>query len=122
MPKILNFKNVEDLVFQNKQIKDALPHLNHIFENWLFGYQFIAAKFVRKQAVYDLLRYLSADDLKIISNILKEELVLSSDISRTIINIQSNICSLEKDLPFDFNYIDLSIYRKGEDIGVTLWK
>jgi hypothetical protein len=122
MATILNFKNVEDLIFTNKKIKDALPHLKHIFDNWNFGYQFISMKFVRKQAVFDLLRYLSQDDLKIISKILNQDIYITDDISKTIFNIKTNIYSLEKDLPFDFNLIDFSITRKGEQIGVTLWK
>jgi hypothetical protein len=122
MPTILNFKNVEEFIFKNNQIKQSLPHLKHIFDNWNFGYKFISMKFVRKQAVFDLLRYLSKDDMKIISKILNDEVIFTEDISKTIFNIKTTTDLLEKDLPDDFNLIDLSIYRKGNNIGVTLWK
>jgi hypothetical protein len=71
--------------------------------------------------VYKIIE-LSKDDMKIISKILNDEVILTEDISKTIFNIKTTTDLLEKDLPYDFNLIDLSIYRKGNNIGVTLWK
>jgi len=118
----LDYKNVEQIVFHNKTIIEQLQKYKNIFDTWLMASTVPQLRYIKNNIVITFLNYLDKNDLEIISNILGVKVLLSDTVQKPIENISSVVDSLEFDLPEDFNCIDFCLYRKKENIEVTLWK
>lgn len=122
MPIILSSKNIEDIIFKNKKITAKLTKHKQIFDNWNMSQIIPTLRFIRSESISKLLKIIDDDDIAIIKDILNDEVVVDSDSSSIVKNIQGDIDMLEFKLPEDFNCIEFCLYRSKESIGVTLWK
>lgn len=122
MKTILNLKNIEDIVFKNNQLKSKLQKHSNIFSNWHLAYSHQSLRYIRNESLYALLRSLDTSDLAIIKEYTGLDIELDINIYKTVVNINSNLDYLEFELPLDFNYVDLCVYRKKNEVSVTLWK
>lgn len=122
MKTILNAKNVEDIVFKDNQLKSKLTKHSHIFANWHLAYSHPSLRYIKGESVYNLLKSLDSNDLSIIKDHTGFDIELDQNIYKRIVNINSSLDNLEFNLPLDFNYVDFCIYRKKNEVNVTLWK
>lgn len=122
MKTILNLKNIEDIVFKDNQLKSKLSKHSGIFNNWHLAYSHPSLRYIRSESACALLKSLDTNDLDIIKNHTGLDIELDTNIYKTVLNIDSNLDFLEFYLPLDFNYVDLCLYRKKNEVNVTLWK
>lgn len=122
MAIILNYKNVGELVFSNKKLLPYLSEYKEYIDNWYFGKRAGFMKHLVKSAEMNFLKNIKEKDIKKLSDILGETVFVDNDIFKTILNLNTSIDRLELDLPVDFNFIDLSVFRRKDKIEVTIWR
>lgn len=79
----LNFDNVEEFIFLNKNVQKLLPEHKNIFGQWALGKQVPSLNFLSQKALAILLDSLSIEQIKILEdyfqdNILVETIAYSS--------------------------------------------
>ncbi len=121
MELTLSFDNIEELIFQNKNVYTKLDHYKEIFIDYKLGIISPEFKPLKKNAVTRLCMILNNKDLEIISEVLGTKLKFSMDFKKIFTNISSTIDNLHVDLPEVYNIIDITIYRNKEQVEVTIW-
>lgn len=73
--KIINFQNVESLIFHNENIRPYLPQnlQNHIYQ-WQMGRKASFLRQTAKRAVFDFLNDLKDEDLELLSEFFGEQI------------------------------------------------
>ena len=122
MGKSLNIKTIEEIIFLNKKIHNLLPHHMDLINAWIAGYKNILLKFLKHKSAFELLSIIDEKDLKILADFYKEEVVLENAITKIIIDIKSSKESLESELPDDFNLLDMSCFRRKDEVKIVLWR
>ena len=94
----LNFKNVEELIFNNKEVQNLLPiDFFNYFEQWRLAQRFPMLKQVGKSAILDFLNGLKDEQADILSDYFEERVVIEKlyynlSQNRTISLSEGNIC------------------------------
>lgn len=117
----LTVKNVEEIVFSNNKIMSSLPKYKPLFETWLFASRVPSLKSLRYKTVVEFLKLLTKSELLLLEQLVKKELLLDNSIYESCKNCEGEIENIEFNLPTNFNTSDFCIYRKGNQVGVTLW-
>lgn len=121
---VINFSNIEELVFQDPQLQRKLPRLFNYFEQWKLGIRVPYLRDISKQAILDLLNGLTEDDQVIIEEHLKDRVVIEKLHYNVVLNLtipieENQICSKFCEIK-GFNYYDIS--RDDEFLYVTFWR
>jgi len=60
----INLQNVEELVFYNKALQQALPDFSNTFQTWSLGKRLSALSFLSQKAVFEFLDGLTDDHVR----------------------------------------------------------
>jgi len=118
----LNINNIEEIVFTDKKVRELFPSYKYLFDSFDLSKVSPALKQLGVRCFNDFLKKVTKEEIKNLENYLNDSVeveLLNLDLTK---NINSNIDEIEFELPNNYNNIDLTIYRKGKDIKVTLWK
>lgn len=55
-----NQSNIDDLVFQNNDIKKQLPETKHIFDQWILGIRATPLKYLAQKSRLEMLEYINS--------------------------------------------------------------
>ena len=122
---IINFSNVESLIFNNDDIKHLLPaYYWSFFEQWKLGKQFPMLKQISKSAILDFLNHLNDDDIKKIGEYFGEKVIIEKLNYHTVVNVKipltdKEICQRLCEV-VNFNYF--SLWRDIEYLYITFWR
>lgn len=122
---IINFSNVESLIFNNDDIKHLLPpYYWSFFEQWKLGKQFPMLKQIGKSAILDFINHLNSDDIKKIEDYFGEKVIVEKLNYHTVVNVKipltdEEICQKLCEV-VNFNYF--SIWRDIEYLYITFWR
>lgn len=122
MSLIINLQNIEELLFFNSELQKKLTRHKHLFDTWRLAKRSNVLKSLGTNAISGLLSSLSEEDLKVISDFFKKDVLVDSPSGKSVRNISTNCDFAEFELPKDYNYIDMMIYKNKEKLEVTLWK
>lgn len=121
----LNFQNVEELIFNNKEVQNLLPiDFFNYFEQWRLAQRFPMLKQVGKSAILDFLNGLKDEQADILSDYFEERVVVEKlyynlSQNRTISLSEENVCDFLCDFQ-GFNYFTTS--RDKENLHITFWR
>lgn len=121
---ILNFSNVEELVFFNDEVKKILPiHYRPLFEQWKLGKHHAFLKHLGKSAVLDFLNQLKDEDIPSLEDYFGEKITVDrlnySAVLNLKIPIESNICDKLCEI---MTYPYFSISRDETFLYVSFWR
>lgn len=122
MAIILNYKNVGELIFSNKKLLNILTDYKEYIDNWYFGTRAGFMKHLVKSAEMNFLKNVKQEHIEKISAVLGDTVIVDNNIFKTVVDIKSTINALEFDLPVDFNFIDMAVYRFQEKVEVIIWR
>ena len=117
----LSFDNIEEIIFQNKQLYKELDYYKEIFIDYKLGIVNPKFKPLMKSAISRLCMVLNEKDLQIIEKVIGKKVKFSMEFKKMFTHLSSCVQNLENDLPQAYNFIDMSIYRHNEKIEVTIW-
>lgn len=122
MKKNLSIKELEDFVFSNKIIQSKLPKYKFLFNGWKIAQASPSLKSVANRCLLDFADLLTEEDIKIIEEELKIEIVLPRLQYDHTKYFKTDIDILEFLLEDVSNYTETVLYRKGKEIRVLLWR
>lgn len=119
----INFSNVEDIVFWDKEIQKLFPDKFSIFEQWKIVISVPNLKELRKTCLLDFLNGLTEEDVKILEIYFNEKVYVEklnySIVENVKIPINSDICNdickINK-----FNYF--SMWRDDQHLYISFWR
>lgn len=118
----LNINNVEELIFIDKKTREFLPNYKYLFDSFDLSKVSPALKQLGVRCLNDFLKKIKKEDLIPVEKYLNEKIVIEEFNLDLVKNLEGNTENLEFVLPELYNNIDLAIYRKKDEIKVTLWK
>src|SRR5205809_958229 len=74
---LINFQNVEELIFFNRDIQEELPEFKSMFEQWAIGIKSPLFKKVANKAKLELLNSLTHEHVLILEKYLKEQVFVA---------------------------------------------
>lgn len=123
--KYLNFMNVEELIFQNDEIKHLLPsYYWSFFDQWRLGKQLPMLRQVGKAAVLDFLNQLKDEDIEKLEEYFEERIVVEKLNYSAVFNVKiplseteicQKLCGIE-----GFNYF--STWRDESYLYISFWR
>lgn len=122
MEKIFTFKDVEEKIFSNPNIKEFLPRHKSFFDTYYFAKMHPSLKDVATRSVFSLMEHLDDQDLKTISDILGYKVSISKMNIDTIKNINCNIYEIANHLGDTYNYSEICVYRKKDEVKILCWR
>lgn len=115
----ISLKNVEEVIFLNKEIKDKLPEFKNYFYLWQLSKQQHFLKSVGTQAMIDLINNLNERHL----NIIKEHYGVDVEFIKFSNKIVDNFEFYLNENDFDElpKICNMAIHRNKEKVFVTTW-
>lgn len=122
---ILNFANVEELIFHDRSLQNLLPaEFFSLFEQWRLGIQFPALKQLGKHAILDFLNQLNEDHVEILESYFQEKIILErlnySVVKNIVVPLEEMeacraLCEIS-----EFSYF--STWRDKDSLYITFWR
>ena len=121
---LINLKNAEILIFQDKKIMEKLPDLHSLYNQWLLGVRQPALKFLAQKAILKLLEKLSESNyINILEKYFNEKIEVKSIDYHPIKNLKVSIHDAEKTLNLlTYDGQNVSISRDAEYCYISIWK
>lgn len=115
----INLKNVEQIIFLNKEMREILPEFKHFFDQWNLGKMIPALGGLGSKSVLDLLNSFEDSQIKKLEDYFKTSVVINkvdyNIVKNHNIKLEDKICGFVE-------YKDFCVYRDKENISLTFWR
>jgi len=121
----LNFSNVEELVFYDRELQQRLPgHMFSLFEQWRLAQRVPFLRELGKQAILDFLKGLDEDHVAVLEEYFEDKIIvekLNYSIAQNIriplndVTLCRELCAVE-----GFNYY--SMWRDEDFLYISFWR
>ena len=118
---ILNFNNIEEIIFSNKELMKKLNNLIYFYDIWKMARIIPAMRNQGKKAVLDFLLALETKHIEVIESHLGKIIKVERLSYNTIETFQADMDNLECELE-NHNINNLELYRKDDIVYVTNWR
>lgn len=122
MQKIISYKEVEDLIFNNQQIHKLLPHHKSLFDSYILSKISPTLANLGQRSVLKFMENVTKDDCNAISDILGYNINILPLDTNLVKNIICDIENIEFNLSDVSNYAEIVAYRKGNEVKILCWK
>jgi hypothetical protein len=122
MGKIFYFKDVEEIIFSHPIIQKTLPKYKSFFDSYKFSKINPVLKNLAIRSVFGFINSINEEEIKIISDILGYEISINKVNVDNIKNISCNINEIEFNLEDAYNYSEICIYRKQDEVKILCWR
>lgn len=120
---LINLKNIEKLILLDQDIKNLLPDLRHIFDQWLLSYRIPALGHLRKKSILDLLNSLSDKHLLVLKKHFGDSVNIERIDHNIVKNFKFDVDEKIVDKIFEVgSFEDFTISSDGDKIHITFWK
>jgi len=123
---ILNFSNVEKMIFQDREIQKILPpNMFSYFEQWRLGKQMPFLKQIGKAAMLDFLNNLNDEHISILEDYFGERVMVERLNYNIAMNIEisledaNEVCQKLCEIEGDFNY---GTWRDEKKLYISFWR
>jgi hypothetical protein len=117
----INIQNVEELVFENKEVWKKMPELIHLRDQWRMSMMTPMLRALGRKSVLDFLRNAKETHEDSLSEYFGTQVTIDK-IDRHLVANKSFKVSEEPDLEDAEIYTGFSCYRTKEDIHITFWR
>jgi hypothetical protein len=117
----INLKNIEEIIFFDKQVQHLLPEFRHLFDQWVLAYRNSGLKPLAKSSVFELMNNLDDSHIKKLENYFGKSIFINKLNHKTVDHYHCNMDQSERLCEFS-DYQDLCLYRKGNDLNFTFWR
>lgn len=123
--KILNFSNVEQLIFYDREVQKILPiHMFSLFEQWRLSQRMPFLRQLGKQALLDFLNGLTDEDIAVLEGYFDEKIIVErlnySIVHNLVVPLNdSSLCKALCEIE-GFGYF--STWRDEDFLYMTFWR
>lgn len=118
----INIQNVEDKIFQNKEIWRKMPDLVYLRDQWRLSKMTPMLRAMGKKSIIDFLYKAKSTHEDILSEHFNESVTIDKIDRHLVKNVEFSIDEEVPELETDDNYTAFSTYRKDNKIYVTFWR
>lgn len=118
----INLKNVEELIFQNRKVTQALPEFRSHFDQWRLSKMLPATRQMGKRAVLDLMNSIKTQHLELLSDLFGTTVTIDRLDYSTVKNFEASLEVAEQELNQEEWFPYFSTYRKGDRLYVSFWR
>jgi hypothetical protein len=119
---ILNFQNVEQFVFYDKNLQKRLPEFKHLFDTWALAKQATALRALGLRATADFLKQIEQRHLVILEEYFGTEVVING-IDYSIVKDNSfSLDEAENKLNAGRWFGNFFVSRDKEHINIDFWR
>ncbi len=117
-------KNIEELVFGDKKLMKQLPHLKHLFDQWLLGQQIPSLRFLSQKSVLEMLESLSiSDNIAILEEYFQDEVSLRTIDFHIARNNKIPLAELQSTLEEMEGFQDnFCLWRDADHAYLSFWR
>lgn len=120
---VINIKNVEQLVFLNKKVRDLLPDFRHLFDQWRLSQMSPLLRSVGKRSLLDFLIGVNNQHILILNEFFNDDVTIDRLDYHTVMNMECSAEELEDKLnEIQPQYPYFSTSRKGNQVYISFWK
>lgn len=120
----INNQNIDELVFENRKLKNLLPDLKPQFDQWILGNQVPGLRFLKQKSQLEMLEIISKTPYNdIISKYFNENISIATIEYHIVKNYKFEISDLEhllNNLPSVLQ--NITIFRDDKFAYLTFWK
>ena len=117
---VISFKNVEKLIFQNKEIFEILPEMKPLLNKWKFGVR-KNIQFLIKKSLIEFLNTITQEQIIKLQNFLNQPITIEKLDNSLVKNINCNLEDLENRI-VEFDHYQLCLYREKDLIFIMGWR
>jgi hypothetical protein len=118
----INIQNVEELIFQNKEIWKKMPEMSHLRDQWRMSKMSPVLRALGRKSLLDFLRSAKGAHEDILSEYFKTTVTIDK-IERSIVkNIELDVQEEDPSFEFEDIYTSFSTYRNKDKIYITFWR
>lgn len=122
MAKIISYKDVKDIIFENQLVKNSLPHYKSLFDSYFLSKISPELRNLGQRSILKFIDQVTEEDCDKISDILGYTIYIPKMDTNFCKNIKASIEDLEFYLEDVSNYKEMAIYRKGDEVKILCWK
>ena len=121
----INIQNVEELIFNNKEIWKKMPELVHLRDQWRMSKMTPILRAMGRKSLLDFLKSAKNIHEDILSDHFGTEVTIDKVERHLVKNIEFSIENLdEKEMDFELSeiYTSYSVFRDENKVYVTFWR
>lgn len=120
---VINIKNVEQLVFRDKAVRDLLPEHRHLFDQWRLSQMSPLLRQVGKRSLLDFLIGVTDEQILALQRHFNDSVTIDRLDYHTVKNFECDADGLEDLLnEVQPEYPYFSTFRKGNRIYISFWR
>lgn len=120
---LLNIHNVEECIFNKPKVRNLLPDLRHVFDQWLLSSKIPTLRSLRMRSLMDLINSLTADHIEVLENYFQDKIVLDKLDYHIIKDLKLSL-SFDPDKEFSnsSDFGNFAISRKADNLYICFWR
>lgn len=117
----LNLKNVEEIIFYDKEVQLLMPDLRHLFDQYNLGIRVPGLKHVAQASVLDFMALVDETHLKAMTEYFKKTVIVER-LKHTLVQHYDFNVTEDNELCKYSGYTEFSATRNKDHVSVTFWK
>ena len=118
----LNIQNVEELVFYDSYLREALIQHKNLFDQWKLAQQVPALRTLGQRSVLDFLKSINLDDINVLEGYFKNSVEIEPLEYNSIKNYKFKVSEFEDNLCRIVKNGNISLYRDKDYIYLSMWR
>lgn len=118
----INIQNVEELIFQNKEIWRKMPELVYLRDQWRMSRTTPVLRAMGRKSILDFLRKAKGVHEQVISDHFGTAVTIDKIERHLVLNTEFSVDDDNVDFELEDDYTAFSTYRKEGKVYVTFWR
>ncbi len=118
----INLNNVETMVFYDQKLQKLLPEFKNIFGQWRLSKIDPSLKPTGQRAMMDFLNSVNEEHIEILSNYFDSDVSINKLDYHIVKNIDFPVSEAESNLINEKFFNNTVLYRKGNQLYISLWR
>ncbi|MCK9458568.1 MAG: hypothetical protein M0R80_02930 [Proteobacteria bacterium] len=116
---IINFNNVENLVFYNEKVQALLPEFIHLFNSWKFAVKNPSFRSLGKRSIADFLNHLTEDNIEVLTKYFGDKIQIDRIDYHIVKNSEYSVDTTEV---LQDAFSNIVLFRKNNHLYVSSWR
>ena len=117
----INLRNIEEIIFFDKQIQALLPEFRQQFDQWQLAYRIPGLKAHGQKSVFEVLNTLEERHLKILESYFNEPVLMQRLNHKLVDHYNCKIEDADRLCEFT-EYRDFCLHRNNDQLSITFWR
>lgn len=119
----INLKNIEELIFFDKELQKLFPEFRHLFDQWKLGQRVLGMKNLGQRSVLELLNSLNENHIVKLQEYFDDIILVDRIDHRLVVNYEYEASIETSDRLCEFSgYKDFCLYRNKDKIYLSFWR